>query len=90
MGFGDDRPHHFFSVASLDNTDHKAGGLLQGFHRLHAGMGKEVIVHLIGGEYQFEAVVDPRTDFHVGNQVQVAMNLDNVHIFDQETEIAIR
>jgi multiple sugar transport system ATP-binding protein len=53
-------------------------------------MGKEVITHLICGDHEFEAVVDPRTDFHVGNQVQVAMNLNNAHIFARDTEIAIR
>jgi multiple sugar transport system ATP-binding protein len=53
-------------------------------------MGKEVIAHLICGEQEFEAVVDPRTDFHVGNQVQVAMNLNNAHIFARDTEVAIR
>jgi multiple sugar transport system ATP-binding protein len=53
-------------------------------------MGKEVIAHMICGDHEFEAVVDPRTDFRVGNQVQVAMDLDNAHIFDQESEIALR
>ncbi len=53
-------------------------------------MGKEVIAHLICGEHQFEAVVDPRTNFRIGNQVQVAMDLDSCHVFDAETEIAIR
>jgi len=52
-------------------------------------MGKEVIVHLLVGDYEFLAIVDPRTDFHVGNKVQVALNMANAHIFDQETEIAI-
>ncbi len=53
-------------------------------------MGNEVIVHLVTGDYQFLARVDPRTDFRVGNQVQVALNMANMHIFDRETEVAIR
>ncbi len=53
-------------------------------------MGKEVIAHMICGDHPVEAVVDPRTDFRVGNQVQVAMDLDNAQIFDQETEVALR
>jgi len=52
-------------------------------------MGKEVIVHLLAGDYEFLAIVDPRTDFRVGNEVRVALNMANAHIFDQETEIAI-
>jgi multiple sugar transport system ATP-binding protein len=53
-------------------------------------MGNEVIVYLLTGEYQYLARVDPRTDFRVGNQVQVAMNMANAHIFDRQTEEAIR
>jgi len=39
---------------------------------------------------KFLARVDPRTGFRVGNQVQVAFNMANMHIFDRETELAIR
>ena len=54
-------------------------------------MGHEVIAHLLTGDDQFFlARVDPRTGFRVGNDVQVALNLDNMQIFDRETEIAIR
>ncbi len=53
-------------------------------------MGNEVIVYLVAGEHQFLARVDPRTKFRVGNQVQVVFNMDNMHLFDRETEAAIR
>ena len=53
-------------------------------------MGNEVIVYVVVGDHQFLARLDPRTDFRVGNQVQVMMNMDNMHIFDRETELAIR
>jgi multiple sugar transport system ATP-binding protein len=53
-------------------------------------MGNEVIVHLLAGDHQFLARVDPRTSFHVGNQVTVVMNMHNAHIFDCETALAIR
>ena len=53
-------------------------------------MGNEVVVHLLTGDYEFLARVDPRTSFRVGNTVQVVLNMDNAHIFDQETEQAIR
>ena len=53
-------------------------------------MGNEVIVYVVVGDHQFLARLDPRTDFRVGNQVQVVMNMDNMHIFDRETELAIR
>jgi multiple sugar transport system ATP-binding protein len=53
-------------------------------------MGNEVIVHLLTGDNFYQARVDPRTGFRVGNQVRVVMNMDNAHIFDHETEEAIR
>jgi multiple sugar transport system ATP-binding protein len=53
-------------------------------------MGNEVVVYVLVGDHQFLARVDPRTSFRVGNKVQVVMNMDNAHIFDRETEQAIR
>jgi multiple sugar transport system ATP-binding protein len=53
-------------------------------------MGNEVVVHLLTGDNEFLARVDPRTSFRVGNKVDVVLTMDNAHIFDQETEQAIR
>lgn len=53
-------------------------------------MGNEVIVYVLSGDYQYLARVDARTSYRVGNQVQVALNMTNAHIFDPETEEAIR
>ena len=47
MGFGDDRPHHFFGIAPLDNADNQTGGLLQGSNGLHTGVGKQVVVNFM-------------------------------------------
>jgi multiple sugar transport system ATP-binding protein len=53
-------------------------------------MGNEVFVHLLVGEKQFVARVDPRTDAHVGGEFNAVLNMDRMHIFDKDTEIAIR
>lgn len=54
-------------------------------------MGNEVIIYLVApGNKPFLARVDPRTKARVGNNMGVAMNLDNMHIFDKQTEKAIR
>ena len=53
-------------------------------------MGNEVIVYLNAKDKPFLARVDPRTKSRVGNSVQVAMNMDNLHIFDKQTEKAVR
>ena len=54
-------------------------------------MGNEIFVYLAAGEDIFIGRVDPRTDFSMGDKVQVAFNMDNVHLFDPEGEkVAIR
>jgi multiple sugar transport system ATP-binding protein len=53
-------------------------------------MGNEVIVYLNSKDKPFLARVDPRTKAKVGNTVGVAMNMDNMHLFDKQTEKAIR
>ena len=53
-------------------------------------MGNEVYLYLISGNKNFIARVDPRTTARVGQEVEVLFNLDNMHVFDRDTEIAIR
>lgn len=53
-------------------------------------MGNEIFVYLKTGENSFVARVDPRSRYHVGDKVQMLLNMDNMHIFDKETEKAIR
>jgi len=53
-------------------------------------MGNEIFLHMLSGENSFVARVDPRSDMHVGEKAQIAFDMNNVHIFDAETEEAIR
>ncbi len=53
-------------------------------------MGNEIWIYLVSGENSIVARVDPRTDFHMGDKVQVALNMDKCHLFDLDTEQAIR
>ena len=53
-------------------------------------MGNEIIVYLKAGESNFVARVDPRSRFKVDDKVRMVFNMENMHIFDQETEKAIR
>ena len=53
-------------------------------------MGNEIFLYLINKTNSFIARVDPRTYFKIGDEVQVALNMDNFHIFDPETEMAVR
>ncbi len=53
-------------------------------------MGNEIFVYLKAGEHSFVARVDPRSRYHINDDVQMVFNMENMHIFDTETEKAIR
>jgi multiple sugar transport system ATP-binding protein len=53
-------------------------------------MGNEVFAYLVSGGTQYIARLDPRTSAHVGGRMITVMNVDNMHLFDAETETAIR
>jgi multiple sugar transport system ATP-binding protein len=53
-------------------------------------LGREVVVHLTSEHIQFQGIFDPRTQARVGNTMAVAFNMDSTHIFDKQTELAIR
>ena len=53
-------------------------------------MGNEILLYLVSGGNNFVARVDPRTRFKMGEQQQVVLNMDNFHIFDPDTEKAVR
>jgi multiple sugar transport system ATP-binding protein len=47
-------------------------------------MGNEIFVYLEAGDDVFVGRVDPRTTFTMGQEVQVAFNMDNMHLFETE------
>ena len=53
-------------------------------------MGNEIFLYLMAGKDSIVARVDPRTDFSAGQKVQVAFAMDKSHLFDPETQQAIR
>jgi multiple sugar transport system ATP-binding protein len=53
-------------------------------------MGNEVIVYLETANQEFLGRFDPRTSASVGKTVGASFNMGNMHIFDSETEQAIR
>jgi multiple sugar transport system ATP-binding protein len=53
-------------------------------------MGNEIQLYITTGEHNFVARVDPRTKATMGQRTQVVFNMGNVHLFDPETEQAIR
>ncbi len=53
-------------------------------------MGNEIFTYLNNGTHIFVARVDPRSQFRVGENIEVAFNMENMHIFDKDTEDAVR
>lgn len=52
-------------------------------------MGNEMILYLDKDGKTFVARTDPRTDARVGSNIQMAINIDNMHLFDRATEESI-
>jgi multiple sugar transport system ATP-binding protein len=52
-------------------------------------MGNEMILYLNEGGKSFIARTDPRTKARVGGRMGAVMNLDNMHIFDRDTEASL-
>ena len=53
-------------------------------------MGNEIFVYLKNGEHNFVARVDPRSKYKMFDDVKIVFNMNNMQIFDRETEAAIR
>ena len=53
-------------------------------------MGNEIFLYLVSGKNTFVARVDPRSKLRLGEQASVALDMDTMHIFDAETEQAVR
>jgi multiple sugar transport system ATP-binding protein len=53
-------------------------------------MGNEVFVHLVTGGKSFVGRFDPRTGVRVGDTIETVVNMDNLQIFDPQTEKAVR
>jgi multiple sugar transport system ATP-binding protein len=53
-------------------------------------MGNEIQLYMTTGEHSFVARVDPRTRARMGDDTEMAFNMNNMHLFDIDTEQAIR
>ena len=53
-------------------------------------MGNEVLAHFLIEEKSFVARFDPRTVVRVNDTIEVMVNMDNMQIFDPQTEKAVR
>jgi multiple sugar transport system ATP-binding protein len=49
-------------------------------------MGNEIFLYLVSGNHNFIARVDPSSLARVGDQIEAVLNMDNMHLFDRQTE----
>ncbi len=52
-------------------------------------MGNEIVVYLGSGSHNYVARLDPRSKYRVTEKVNTVFDMDNMHIFDNETEEAV-
>jgi multiple sugar transport system ATP-binding protein len=53
-------------------------------------MGNEIFLYVTSGDHSFVARVDPRTKISMGESTSLLFNMNNMHLFDPQTELAIR
>ena len=49
-------------------------------------MGNEIFLYLLSGKKSFIARVDPRTHARPGETLDLVLNMDNMHVFDPQSE----
>ena len=52
-------------------------------------LGSETLLHLDIDQHRLLAKVDPRTRARAGQDIQVTLDIDRLHLFDARTENAI-
>jgi multiple sugar transport system ATP-binding protein len=53
-------------------------------------LGHESHVYITTGKHNLVAIVDTRKPLGIGSTIDMVMNVDNMHLFDKDTEQAIR
>jgi len=53
-------------------------------------LGAETNIHLQIGDHTLTAKVNARDDLHIGDDIQLAFDMETVHFFDPETELRLK
>jgi len=69
----------FYSEATKDNT-------IKAKIEVIEPLGDEVLFNLVSGNHQMVAKLDSRTRKKVGDEMEVALEMPKIHIFDPESE----
>jgi multiple sugar transport system ATP-binding protein len=78
----------------VHDPDFAPGGIIEAKFRAKVDviemMGNESFTYFSSGGHEFIGRIDPRSTFKYGDDIEVAFDMSNFHIFDKETEEAIR
>jgi multiple sugar transport system ATP-binding protein len=77
----------------IHDIDYQPGGITPALIEANVDvveqMGNEMILYLEEGGKTFIARTDPRTQARVGQRMGIAVNTDNMHLFDADTELSL-
>jgi multiple sugar transport system ATP-binding protein len=82
------RPEHLedHSVVSSENASNSS---IQATVDVVENLGNELLVYLTSGEKSLQARLNPRSQVNVGQQVNLLVDTDQIHLFDADTKQAI-
>jgi multiple sugar transport system ATP-binding protein len=70
---------HFYPEAKPENTIKVTAEVIE-------PLGDEVLFYLVSGKHNLVAKLDSRTKAKVGDELEIAIEMEETHIFDGETE----
>lgn len=82
------RPEHI--SADPERVDRQSGGVLAANVEVVEPLGAEIFLYLQSGAYSLTARVEPHLRFRSGDRLRVALNPAKLHLFDSQTEHAVR
>lgn len=82
------RPEHIHAVNFTPPNIMEAP--LEGTVEVVELLGHELHLYVNTGSRSLVAIVDTRSAPHIGNKVGLVMDMGHIHLFDKETELAIR
>ena len=82
------RPENFSDV-SLLSEDRRAGSTFHAPIEVVEHLGSELLLYMTAGGKQVVARVDPRSSAHVGQDITLQIDADQIHLFNAETGEAL-
>ncbi len=83
------RPEDVYEDAETVKTAEAENRVITAEVDMYELLGSDVILYYYIGENKFTAIVNPSTATRTGDTTRFAFDVDNMHIFDKETEVTI-